>query len=686
MRNQPPRRGHVRFVACALFLLPAIVSAVGCTVQSGTGDDPESLATEHDALLGVGGITYYYDAVPRNTIDICYSGLYLWDGTTTGTVFNGHWTSDLSSVANHISIMNGAIKAQWGDNSGLLFQFHDSCPSPMPAQYIPIQLITGHWVGDIGGSCGWGLGSRGTDDPNLTGVDPEHQGTIFVYDDGTTQVQNQLRSVAVHELGHGIGFAHEMDRSDWTANPKYDCTPGGASNVDLFFTDDYDQNSIMNYCRDTNNDGYADGYRPEVNERLTDLDKAGVEMVYGFPNPWSMPGRNFCQGNHETPFDGRVLLGKFNADQRTDLLCYERVSGSFTEDLADASGHFTGNDWSRSGAFFCSGNAQLVVADADGNGRDDLVCNDRGTGKISVDLSSTSGQFLGADWSQTGRNFCPTGTLVTGKFNADARTDLLCNSDSGLALALADSAGHYASTTFTRSGAWCRSSSNQLLVGDVNGDGLDDLICHDHAAGVVSVDLSTPSGQFAANKWVGPGNFCVGTNEYPLAVDMDGDSRVDLVCQDRATGHVSVARGTGQGGFTGIKVRGAFARFCGAATSALYTGHFRGNARGDLLCSSREGDLDAQYSTLPVVDASCTGGVGGACLTNWRSTTCGATCTSQTQSDRKMCATYLDCYAAHDCGPSSCGSQDDVCGVNKLGGGTAPKTVADQVYACLASP
>jgi hypothetical protein len=686
MNHQHHRAGRARFATLALLLLPALVGTVGCAVGSGADDDPESLGTGQDALLGVAGITYYYDATPRNTVDICYSGLYLWDGTTTGTVFNGSWTNDLSSVTTEISIMNAAIKAQWGDNSGLLFQFHDTCPSPIPAQYIPLQLVTGHWVGHIGGSCGWGLGSRGTDDPNLTGVDPEHQGTIFVYDDGTTQVRNQLREVAVHELGHGIGFAHEMDRSDWTANPTYDCTPGGASNVDLFFTDDYDPNSIMNYCRDTNNDGHADGYRPEVNERLTDLDKAGVQMVYGFPNPWSMPARKFCTGGGDSSFEGRLLLGKFNGDQRTDLLCYEPPTGTFTEDLADASGHFTANDWSRSGASFCSSNGVLVVADADGNGRDDIVCNERTTGRLSVDFSNASGQFLGADWSQPGRNFCANGTLVSGKFNADARSDLLCSSNTGLALDLADPAGHYASIEFTRGGAWCRGSSKLLLVGDVNGDGLDDLVCHDHATGVVNVDLAIASGQFNGADWNGPSGFCVGTNEHPIAVDMDGDNRVDLVCQDRLTGHLSVARGTGQGGFTEVKVRGAFARFCGSGTSAVYPGHFRGNARGDLLCFDHGGDLGAQYSTLPVVAGACTGGIGAGCLTNWRSTTCGQTCTSQTQSDRRMCSTYLDCYAAHDCGPSSCGSQDDVCGVNKLGGGMAPKTIADQVYACLANP
>jgi hypothetical protein len=62
---------------------------------------------------------------------------------------------------------------------------------------------------------------------------------------------------------------------------------------------------------------------------------------------------------------------------------------------------------------------------------------------------------------------------------------------------------------------------------------------------------------------------------------------------------------------------------------------------------------------------------------------CASLCSQQTQDDLKMCANYLACYKANACGPTTCGGQDQVCGVNKIGGGTAPKDIADQTYACL---
>ena len=75
------------------------------------------------------------------------------------------------------------------------------------------------------------------------------------------------------------------------------------------------------------------------------------------------------------------------------------------------------------------------------------------------------------------------------------------------------------------------------------------------------------------------------------------------------------------------------------------------------------------------------------CLADWRNTACGHICLQETQSDRQACRVFLDCYRDHACGPTTCGGQDDVCGVNVLNRwGTAPKTIADQVFQCLECP
>jgi hypothetical protein len=85
--------------------------------------------------------------------------------------------------------------------------------------------------------------------------------------------------------------------------------------------------------------------------------------------------------------------------------------------------------------------------------------------------------------------------------------------------------------------------------------------------------------------------------------------------------------------------------------------------------------------------ATGTGGSGGAatgCLAGWQTDAkCGPLCTGAKQGDQLKCIEVLDCYVANSCGPSTCSSNDQKCGSNKLGFGTAPYPLALQTYDCM---
>lgn len=74
-----------------------------------------------------------------------------------------------------------------------------------------------------------------------------------------------IKSIAVHEFGHALGFIHEQDRPDSI------CYEGRRPNLHSGQLTPYDADSIMNYCnRKWNNDG-----------NLSAFDIQGVRKIYG---------------------------------------------------------------------------------------------------------------------------------------------------------------------------------------------------------------------------------------------------------------------------------------------------------------------------------------------------------------------------------------------------------------------
>lgn len=225
--------------------------------------------------------------------------------------------------------------------------------------------------------------------------------------------------------------------------------------------------------------------------------------------------------------------------------------------------------------------------DFNGDGRDDIATFTRGS-RADVNVALSTGGHFGPvrKWHD---GFAQHSEIpAVGDVNGDGRDDIITftgGSRNDVYVALSNG------TTFGRGlkwHDWFNMDGERPLVGDFNGDGRADIATNPYLSEVMWVATSVGNAFTRSAVWYTAGERLLAWN-YVAVGDIDGDRRDDLIAMD-LKGQVRVIRSSGSGFNPAGPWQNAFSTvtfYRQQPHSILGVGQFTGDGRADLVLFDR---------------------------------------------------------------------------------------------------
>ena len=510
--NQP-----VIGVDAADFNLIATGSVANGTISSVTG----SGATFTVNVTGITGSgTLGVDLVSLPTITALPSFAAKQDfatGTSPNSVtlgdVNGDGKLDLVTTNNN---SNGSVSVLLGNGDGT-FQAQQTFATGSFPYSVTLGDVNGDGRLDIINASGVtnkvsvllgnGNGTFQTQQPFATGTFPRSVTLGDVNGDGKIDLitANNLSNNASVLLGNGNG----------TFQAQQTFTTGaGPTSVTL---------------GDVNGDGKLDIITANATDDTT-------SVLLGNGNGTFQAQQTFATGDNPQ----EVTLGDVNSDGRLDIITANRNSNNASVLLGNGDGTFQTQATFATGSSTCS----VTLGDVNGDGKLDIITANLFSANASVLLGNGDGTFATQATFATGTN---PRSVTLGDVNGDGRLDIVIpNNTSANASVLLGTGGSAITVTFTPQQTFATGDKVVcVILGDVNRDGILDIVTADETPNNVSVLLGNGNGTFQAQQ-----TFAVGkTPVFVTMSDVNGDGILDIITANRFGNNVSVLLGNGNGTF-----------------------------------------------------------------------------------------------------------------------------------------
>lgn len=307
-----------------------------------------------------------------------------------------------------------------------------------------------------------------------------------------------------------------------------------------------------------------------------------------------------------------IASGDFNSDQRLDVVGAAGGNAVTAVNVysGDGGGGFTPMANLNAGHFPIA----AVAGDWNGDGQDDIVVANNVTDGATLFLGNGDGTFAPAAPIPAAAGLLAT-DICKGDFNHDGKLDIAIAHYSGVMALAGDGQGNfslYASTGGVN-------LTKAVAAGDINGDGIDDLVAGEQYTNRIIVCLSNGADGFASNVPYTTGGSVTGVTTS----DLNRDGRVDVAVSTNDTTGAEVFLNSGDTSGTLI-ARAEWA--AGPQPTAIVAADMNEDGFDDLLIACRNlGDTPSISILLQVpqlalaVEGTCP--EGGPMVLTWRGAT-----------------------------------------------------------------